>query len=128
MTHYILIDDSPIDNFISRKLLESNGYKGSVAEFDSASEALSFFRMFPGNAANIDYVIFLDLRMPEMDGLQFLAEFENLDASIKGRCRIIVLTSSVSQHDMNQARNYASVAGYLSKPLTNEQLSDVLPS
>jgi CheY-like chemotaxis protein len=69
-----------------------------------------------------DY-IFLDIGMPVMDGFSFLDEYEKLDQELLKECKLIILTSSIAPEGKKESLKRESVAGYISKPLTEEALS-----
>ena len=66
MSTIILVDDQPIANFITRKLLEIEGYKENVIDFTNPEEALVYLE------DKQNTLIFLYLNMPEMNGWEFL--------------------------------------------------------
>lgn len=61
--------------------------------------------------------------MPRMSGWEFLEELEKLDLTIPP---IYMLTSSEDAKDINRVSDFKYVLGYFTKPITPEQLSDVL--
>ncbi|WP_299153619.1 response regulator [uncultured Christiangramia sp.] len=65
MSKIYLVDDQPISNFITKKLLEIEGYRGTVKDFTNPCEAMEFV------SEDRDAIIFLDLNMPEMNGWNF---------------------------------------------------------
>ncbi|MCW3121853.1 MAG: hypothetical protein JWQ38_1345 [Flavipsychrobacter sp.] len=67
-------------------------------------------------------ILFLDINMPVMNGWEFLERFEELDASVKSRIKVHILSSSVDKRDMERARINKNVAHYLVKPLTKETI------
>lgn len=115
MNKIFLIDDQSISNFINRKLLEIEGYKGEIIDFTNPSIALD--RVM--DEENI--LIFLDLNMPEMNGWQFLETLESKNI----KHRIVILTSSTSILDRNKAKNHPSVVKFIVKPLNKEKLSKI---
>ena len=119
----MLIDDNSLDNFINKKLLETNGFAEVVTAYDSAENALSFLKA--ASSMDIPEVIFLDINMPGMDGFQFLDAFENLDASIHQQCKIIMLSTSESFKDLNRANKNKFVRKFLNKPLTPEVIGAI---
>ena len=63
--------------------------------------------------------------MPVMDGFQFLAAYEELPAVQKQAAVIVMLTTSLHPQDVERMQRL-KVAGYLSKPLTQGKISDLL--
>jgi len=75
------------------------------------------------NLTNINPdLIFLDLNMPEMDGFQFLDAMKERDLDYK----VVILSSSTSEVDMQQAAVYKNVTSYHIKPLQKEPLQKIL--
>ncbi len=117
MSTIILVDDQPIANFITRKLLEIEGYNKGVLDFTNPEEALAYLE------DKQNTLIFLDLNMPEMNGFEFL---DSLKA--KGhQHRIIILTSSTSAIDRKKAKEYSSVIEYVEKPLNKSKFAQLQP-
>jgi CheY-like chemotaxis protein len=119
----MLIDDNSLDNFINKKLLETNGFAETVSAYESPEDALSFLKTAP--SSELPEVIFLDINMPGMDGFQFLDAFENLNAAIHQQCKIIMLSTSESFKDLNRANKNKFVSKFLNKPLTPEAIGAI---
>lgn len=119
----MLIDDNSLDNFINKKLLETTGFAEIVTAFESPENALSFLK--EASSTDIPEVIFLDINMPGMDGFQFLDAFENLDAAITQKSKIIMLSTSESFKDLNRANKNKFVRKFLNKPLTHEVIGAI---
>jgi CheY-like chemotaxis protein len=117
----ILIDDSDIDLFVQRRFIELSGFARQVLSFQSSREALSYLSD-PARKENPD-LIFLDLNMPEIDGFAFLEQYAQQVKA--GHTRIIILTSSSSSLDRDRAATFPNVIGFLSKPLTEGNLSEI---
>ena len=66
--------------------------------------------------------------MPEMDGFEFLEEFENQQYNITNTdFTIIMLSSSLDPKDRKRAKNNVYVKTLLSKPLQVEEFILLLP-
>ncbi|MBZ9730591.1 response regulator [Salegentibacter sp. JZCK2] len=117
MSTIILVDDQPIANFITRKLLEIEGYNKDVVDFTNPEEALSYL----DDKQNT--LIFLDLNMPEMNGFEFMDSLK----AIGQKHRIIILTSSTSAVDRKRAEEYPSVIDYVEKPLNKNKFTQLQP-
>ena len=123
----MLVDDNEIDNLINQKMIEAAGISEHIFVHSGAKSAIEFLKNIEKLTKGpvdmyLPEVIFLDIDMPLMDGFQFLDEFEKLSDSIKNRCKIVMLTSSLNPQDMNKAKKNQYVLKYLNKPLTQENL------
>lgn len=119
----ILIDDSDIDLFIQRRFLEVYHFSNTLVLYNSAEEALGWLKEMKGEAA--PDVIFLDLNMPEIDGFSFLNKFVNLPQEVLDKCKIVVLTSSNSAKDREQAFSYNNVIQFITKPIKQSDIEDL---
>ena len=111
----LLVDDNPIDNFVSRKMVEKSGIANEIFTLTSAMEALDYLRAHQPH--QLPDVIFLDINMPIMSGFDFLEEFIKLDPAIQAHCRIFVLSSSTDSLDRERANQNPFVQKMITKPL-----------
>jgi two-component system nitrate/nitrite response regulator NarL len=119
----VLIDDSDIDLFIQRRFLEVYEFSSELVLYKSASEALNWLKRLNGETP--PDVIFLDLNMPEIDGFSFLRSFNDLPEKIKNKSRIVVLTSSNSMQDRDQAFQNKNVIQFITKPLKQTDIEEL---
>lgn len=95
------------------------------------------YQMAESGTVSLDYLeqwqaeqwpdlIFIDLHMPDMSGFEFIEKY--LERFGKGRkaTQLYILSSSISHRDQHQAERYSIIKGFLSKPLTEEILSELL--
>ncbi|MGZ0015512.1 response regulator [Yeosuana sp. AK3] len=113
----LLIDDNKIDSYITRHLLLKNKIGENFIILSSAIEALRYLDSIHNDQKQIPDCIFLDIRMPEMDGFEFLDEYKLLPDTIKNKCDIFILSSSIDQRDIDRAARYSYVKRFLMKPL-----------
>jgi len=115
MKKIYLVDDQPISNFITKKLLELEGFAGHVEDYTDPEKA------FETVAEDKDALIFLDLNMPVMNGWDFLDAMKNRNIYH----RIIILTSSTSKIDLEKAKEYSCVVKYMVKPMNRKKFSEI---
>lgn len=122
--HYntcLLIDDNYIDNFVTRKILESGNFADNIIVIQSPHEAITALR---DGSVKPD-VIFLDIRMPMMSGFEFLQEYETLELDNKELTKIFMLSSSLDPTDMNNSKGNKYIARFVHKPLTRQALEEL---
>ena len=119
----LLIDDSDIDLFIQRRFLEVYHFSTELQLFKSAEEALSWLKDIDVTA--VPDIIFLDLNMPEIDGFAFLRAFKELSPPVQAKVKIVVLTSSNSSKDREQAFTFKNVIQFITKPLKQTDIEEL---
>jgi len=112
----MLVDDVPIANFIMKKMIQKVAPHYQITDFESPDKAITSLEQL-----NPD-LIFLDLNMPSINGWRFL---ELMDEH-KLENKVYILTSSTSELDVQQSKQYKNVSGFLIKPLTIKNLPDIL--
>ena len=105
----MLIDEDEIDNIIYQKIIESNNFSDRIQVHQEGPEALDYLRNHEGTPDKLPDLIFLDINMPIMDGFQFLEEFEKLGENVLNKCKIIMLSSSISPRDIDRAASHRLV-------------------
>jgi CheY-like chemotaxis protein len=121
----LLIDDDPIANMISTKII-TKSFGFIVSDFTNAQEALNLLQLWANSfPEQIPDMIFLDINMPQMDGWEFLNEFQKLPQHILERCSVIMLSSSLDREDIERSKSYACVREFVSKPLTVDKVRNL---
>ena len=116
---YILVDDDPFNNIISRIEIESILSEVDIKVFEIPEEALAFIQneyiksMMPT-------ILFLDINMPTLTGWEFMEEYEKFSEGVKKQISIYILSSSVDPRDTDKAKTNKHIKGYISKPLQGE--------
>ncbi|TAH41111.1 MAG: response regulator [Bacteroidetes bacterium] len=121
----LLIDDSESDNLINRSIILQNNFASSVSSVTSALQGIEYLKneySFHGKRPDL---IFLDIKMPDVDGFGFLKLFDKLDNSIRHQTSIIMLSSSTDLIDYYRAIRNPYVLNYLKKPLNIVELMSI---
>jgi len=125
MKHVLLIDDNEIDSYIAKHIITKSNMAQKISIESSAIDALKFLGALKNNPEEFPNSIFLDIQMPEMNGFAFLEEFKNFPEAIHDQCKVIMLTSSNDQQDIDRSFQYPFVKKFLTKPLTLSMLEDL---
>lgn len=109
----LLVDDDDVDRTAVLRAFRSMKIANDIIEAHDGLEALSILRgTDPSRKISRPFLVLLDLSMPRMDGLEFLAELRQdnlLESSI-----VFVLTTSSADEDRTAAYRQ-HVAGYIVK-------------
>jgi CheY-like chemotaxis protein len=122
----LVIDDSFYDLLIAREILEDALPADTILCMDSAMKALSFLEEKSDSPDELPCVIFLDIRMPGIDGFGFLERYAHLPEVLKSHCRVFMLTSSIDPADLERAKKNPYVKQFLEKPLNEELVVEIL--
>lgn len=120
----MIIDDDDDYCFLTKKILQRAGVGQKIITASNGLEALKKLQEFNASEEDLPALIFLDLKMPIMDGFEFLEEVRKTDELDLSNTRIFVMTSSVLPKDKERANTYP-IAGFISKPLTPKVLEDL---
>lgn len=121
----MLIDDTEVDAFISKRMLTNSNFSSEIMEFYSAEKALDFLIENRENTEVLPQVIFLDIHMPAMDGFDFLDKFSSEMGEAGEFCKVVMLSSSNDEKDLSQLKKYTNVLKHLTKPLKKEELREL---
>jgi signal transduction histidine kinase len=110
----LLVEDSEVNQMITRHLLEKMGFDVECAS--SGKEAL---QLAAGQRFN---VILMDLQMPEMDGLEATRHLK-ISEGLNRATPVIALTANVGK-EMRLAVEQCGMQGFVSKPVSPEVLGE----
>ena len=120
----LLVDDDDVDIRGVRRKLRDLALDLPLTVAYDGEEALSILRGGDGNPPFAEpYVIMLDLNMPRMNGLEFLAELRR-DPRLK-RAIVFVFSTSEAAEDIRKAYDL-NVAGYVHKSESQHSLAEFL--
>lgn len=118
----LVIDDSNFDRLIAEKVIQLSKFAENVITVESALGGIEYLNLNMDKTEEIPEIIFLDIRMPVIDGFGFLKKFENSPKLLHEKCKIYMLSSSLDPEDIKRANKCKYVHGFISKPLTKEKL------
>ena len=121
----MVVDDAPIDRMIAQKVMTRQGFAEQVVAAESAMDALQYLKSHEEEPDSLPSLIFLDINMPEMSGFDFLDAYNNLPDTIKRKCIIVMLSSSLHPEDKERALSSPYVFKFLSKPISPDKLKEL---
>ncbi|MDR2590911.1 MAG: response regulator [Oscillospiraceae bacterium] len=115
----LIVEDIEINREILIALLEDTGLIIDIAT--NGEEALNMIKTSPDKYD----IIFMDVQMPVMDGLEATRRIRALPDRDRGRLPIIAMTANVFRDDIEDCYN-AGMDDHLGKPLEIERIFEVL--
>jgi signal transduction histidine kinase/DNA-binding response OmpR family regulator len=104
----LLVEDNVVNQRVGRAILEKAGH--SVVVASDGKQALTLFE-----AERFD-LVFMDVQMPEMDGLEVTAAIREREKGTGLHTPIIAMTAFAMAGDRERCLN-AGMDGYISKPI-----------
>ncbi|MCX5795838.1 MAG: response regulator [Elusimicrobia bacterium] len=105
----LLVDDDEVDVMAVSRAIKELNVKNPVATCRNGEEALQWLKTHPKPG-----LVLLDLRMPVMDGLEFLAKVKG-DLDLR-KVPVVALTTSREETDRARAFDLG-IAGFMVKPV-----------
>jgi two-component system response regulator len=118
----LLVEDNPDDEKLTIRALEKGNVVNKVSIARDGVEALDYLfgrgRHADRDPADLPRVVFLDLKLPFMDGVEVLREIRSEPRT--SRLPVVILTSSAEDQDL-QACYALGVNSYIVKPVDIDQ-------
>ena len=74
----LLVEDDETTNFLHRRLLNRMAAADNIAQAGNGEEAINYLRTLAAGPGHTPLLILLDIKMPVMDGFEFLEAFEKM--------------------------------------------------
>lgn len=126
----LIVDDDVVSLFAQKQLLEALDIARQVTAIEDGGQALDFIKnnwlvnASPEEAVKNKKLLLLDLRMPNMSGMELLEQFAEFNDTED--ISIVVLSAIVPDFIRKNSKTF-HVVGCFDKPLTREKVEEILP-
>lgn len=117
---FLLVEDNEVNLEIALAILKMTGASITVAH--NGLEAVETFKKSPENFFDI---IFMDIKMPKMNGCEATKIIRNLERKDAVTTPVIAMTANVFAEDVCKAGE-AGMNGHIAKPLNLKKLMDII--
>ena len=115
----LLLEDDMVDVMTIQRAMSQLGIKNPLVVKSNGEEGQSFL----ATATERPHLILLDINMPKMNGLEFLAMLKkNPEWRV---IPVVILTTSEDHHDKWTAF-HEGIAGYMVKPVDYDQFKSMM--
>lgn len=118
------MDDNPLDNYLHKKIISDLQLVDEIILKETGEDAIAYLQKECQQSDKYPNLILLDLKMPGMNGIKFLKEFEKVCLDAKEDIYVVILTHSQDPDDLIailQIGNYY----HIQKPLTTDKFLDI---
>jgi CheY-like chemotaxis protein len=122
----LFIDDSPLDHFILKRILNKYKLAYEVNCTEDGEEVISFLTQNRLNTVNLPDIILLDIYMPRFDGWAFLEKIQKIYPYLSKPVKIYILSSSINPRDIQYVKQFSCVQSFIFKPITREVLEKLI--
>eukprot|EP01022_Parablepharisma_sp_SALTPOND_P022976 TRINITY_DN472_c0_g1_i2.p1 TRINITY_DN472_c0_g1~~TRINITY_DN472_c0_g1_i2.p1 ORF type:complete len:775 (-),score=61.28 TRINITY_DN472_c0_g1_i2:165-2489(-) len=120
---FLIVDDNDFNRLVAKKMIHKNKHTKYIEEADNGLVAVEKFVKIQEKMPKTKIVVFMDLDMPVMNGIEATKKIRELGGVPKPF--ITALTAFASESERNSCIE-AGMDHFLSKPLTKENLRSLL--
>lgn len=119
----LILDDDELNNQILATVLEDFSFVENILAFNDGWEVLQFLE---NSKSKFPDILLIDLKMPTMEGEDFIRKYESLFFNEFPDSKLIVLTNSTLSREKDNVMAYRSVIDFITKPVEVDKLREVL--
>ncbi|MBR9861185.1 response regulator [bacterium] len=124
MRRLAIIDDDTIFQFTTKVKIEKLNLADEIKIFGDGEQIFQYLN--ETILADLPSILLLDINMPIADGWDFLEMYESLDADKKENMKIYMLSSSINPVDVEKADAHPRITKYITKPIQDQVLQEIL--
>ncbi len=126
----LLVDDDDTTNYLNHRLLSRLNAAREIKVITDGEKAFEYLSHACDQVNEQTHpcpdLILMDIKMPVMDGFEFLEMYQHADLALKNKVVILMLTSSASFYDLERLKKYDAVKKHYSKSLSETDVKEIL--
>ncbi|MFD0797591.1 response regulator [Maribacter chungangensis] len=123
----LLVDDDEASNFLHSIFISKLAMDIEVNAAINGQEALDFILNKGQDKLALPCMVMLDLRMPVVDGWEFVRMYEEqVPEKLKEQLMIVLVTISDNDQDKERAKNNPYIVDFAQKPLSDNTFKKII--
>lgn len=122
-----ILEDDLVSQFPTRYCIEQSDYECEIITYEDAGTALENFSSKKPEERIIPDILFVDLIMPNMGGWEFLDRLKKIQGGTKDM-EIYILSAFTNSKDRTRASEHPMIKGFFDKPLSRNNVDNILDS
>ncbi|MFT6934498.1 MAG: CheY-like chemotaxis protein [Maribacter sp.] len=123
----LLVDDDEASNFLHSIFINKLETEIQINTATNGQEALDFILSKGQDSLALPCMVMLDLKMPIVDGWEFLRMYdEQVSKELKEQLMIVLVTISDNQEDKDRATNNHHIVDFEQKPLSDSTFKKLI--
>ena len=123
-----IIDDDKIYTYGVSKIIKNHLPDNDIMSFENGRKALETIKEMRDKNEELPDLILLDIDMPEMNGWDFLNEFQSVRENVSKDIQVFVISSRIDEKNQELYRLEwdQKVSDFIQKPVEVEALKSLL--
>ncbi|MFN3402815.1 MAG: response regulator [Cytophagaceae bacterium] len=119
----LIVDDDEINNYLITANLKKTGNCSAINCFTSAKKGLEYLQSLKNDNVRLPDIIFLDMNMPAMTGIDFINSYIKIPLPTK---LIFAISNNFRPDEINFLQE-KGIKTWIKKPITREKLEEIFP-
>lgn len=111
----MIVEDSSLMISVISNFIKKGGKDVDIIAAHSGEESVEMFKTEKPD------LVFMDIKMPGMDGITALEKIREMDGSAK-----VVMCTSLKEPDQEERSKKAGCVGYIMKPFSRQDITDAV--
>lgn len=124
--NWAIVDDDQVFQLTTQVLFNKINSDGELYFFKNGKELIDHLEENKRDVEQLPDVILLDLKMPIMNGWDFIERFLPLREEFAKDINLYILTSSIDQKDKERAKKISAVRKYIEKPIGTSKIDQII--
>ncbi|MBS1687189.1 MAG: response regulator [Bacteroidetes bacterium] len=120
-----IVNDDAIIQVVIKKMIAPYVSSEDIISFSNGKDAYNYLLDNADQEALLPDIMFLDINMPYMDGLQLLHKYTDILSMLVKRTKIYIISSTMNENEIKEAKSSPHVTGFIQPPLISSYFDEV---